>query len=206
MNFQDENIVEVKVERHGISSTLIRGTASANDESPDVQRRCGGCQLCCIVYTVPEMDKAAQERCRHLCAAGCAIHDSPRPEICTAFECEWLRNKKWPDNVRPDKSGLVFSDLGLVATGRRQRVYMAAQATPYAYLKRTTSDFISRLTRGGHVVGILYSDEEGEEVRLECNSTMYPNLSIQHLRTFMMHNYKQHMRVNGAFYRSRRHE
>ena len=72
-------------------------------------RQCGECQLCCFVYTVPEMEKPRMEPCKHQCDQGCAIHNEPRPELCTAFRCEWIESESpLPDEFRPDKCGMMF--------------------------------------------------------------------------------------------------
>ena len=71
-------------------------------------RHCGPCTLCCTALRVVELDKPAGERCRHLGPRGCRIYDE-RPASCRAFECLWLQRDAIPSNLRPDKSGAVFS-------------------------------------------------------------------------------------------------
>src|ERR1700691_5757676 len=76
---------------------------------------CGTCKQCCITYPlIPDADywpdgKPTHTPCKHVCENGCAIHDQPRPYVCTGFECLWLRFPKIGDQMRPDKSGLLMT-------------------------------------------------------------------------------------------------
>ena len=100
-------------------------------ESNGQGRQCGECQLCCFVYTVPEMDKPRMEPCKHQCDQGCAIHNGPRPELCTAFRCEWIElESPLPDEFRPDKCGMIFQLQARLPGGRR--FYIVNMANPYA--------------------------------------------------------------------------
>jgi hypothetical protein len=69
-------------------------------------RVCGGCTLCCRFYGVPELGKPEQERCRHCTASGCSIHET-RPASCRNFDCFWLMDENFPDDLRPDRCGVV---------------------------------------------------------------------------------------------------
>lgn len=78
----------------------------------DLPRRCGPCSACCTVIAVPELQKPADEPCRHLCASGCGIHPD-RPESCQRFECQWLRGVLEVDGttdpgLRPDVCGVIL--------------------------------------------------------------------------------------------------
>ncbi len=79
-------------------------------------RTCGACTLCCKVLAVDELDKPMGAWCRH-CAPGkgCGIYEE-RPAPCRSFACLWLSDSSVPDDLRPDRSKVVFdSDSG----GRR---------------------------------------------------------------------------------------
>jgi hypothetical protein len=53
--------------------------------------RCNGCNLCCVVFTIPEIEKKAFTPCANLCAAGCSIHNLPtKPKTCIEFECDYI--------------------------------------------------------------------------------------------------------------------
>ncbi len=78
---------------------------------PMISRSCGECHECCVAFAlIPEPPwwdeyKPVGASCRYLCVGGCAIHDSPRPEICTQFRCFYLEGLA-PN--RPDQCGLIF--------------------------------------------------------------------------------------------------
>jgi len=52
---------------------------------------CNGCNLCCVVFEIPEIKKAPFVPCEKLCAAGCSIHNLPiKPATCIDFECNYV--------------------------------------------------------------------------------------------------------------------
>jgi hypothetical protein len=71
-------------------------------------RTCGACTLCCAIFSVPEIAKPVWELCRHCTEAGCATHDT-RPPSCRNFECFWLMDPSFPEDMRPDRCGVVVS-------------------------------------------------------------------------------------------------
>jgi hypothetical protein len=50
--------------------------------------------------------KPAGQPCPHLCGAGCGVYQR-RPEVCSRFQCAWLADGDWPEDWRPDLSGLL---------------------------------------------------------------------------------------------------
>jgi hypothetical protein len=87
-------------------------------ESPS--RRCGSCTLCCKVLGVAVLDKPAGVWCRHCRPSqGCAIYEG-RPQECRTFGCLWLANPSFPDELKPERSKLVFV---LEAEGKRVIAY-----------------------------------------------------------------------------------
>jgi hypothetical protein len=72
-------------------------------------RACGTCTLCCKVMAVQALDKPVGTWCQH-CApgAGCKIHPT-RPQECRTFSCLWLADPKFPENLRPDRTKVVFA-------------------------------------------------------------------------------------------------
>lgn len=74
-------------------------------------RECGECKVCCVTLSIdtPEIQKLAASPCRHSLGGGCDIYDS-RPPVCRAFFCGWRRSAAFPQNWRPDTSG-VFAVL-----------------------------------------------------------------------------------------------
>jgi len=54
----------------------------------------------------PEFQKLPGKPCAHLCAQGCAIHETRFP-VCRAYHCGWRYLAGLPDDWRPDKSGVL---------------------------------------------------------------------------------------------------
>lgn len=72
-------------------------------------RTCGSCTLCCKLFPVPELDKPAGRWCRHIAQGrGCGIHQS-RPDVCRAFECQWIENPDLGPEWKPERSKFVLS-------------------------------------------------------------------------------------------------
>ena len=72
---------------------------------PVLNRSCGECNACCVVFDIDELHKPAREACQYL-DGNCSIY-STRPPICVDFECAWLQGGL-PDDQRPDKFGVIF--------------------------------------------------------------------------------------------------
>jgi hypothetical protein len=75
-----------------------------------MKRQCGGCQLCCKLLPVRELDKPASTRCRHQTfAKGCGVYHKPgMPPACAVWNCRWLVNNDTADLPRPDRSHYVI--------------------------------------------------------------------------------------------------
>ena len=83
-------------------------------------RQCGTCTLCCKVLGVAALGKSAGVWCRHCRPSrGCAIYET-RPQECRTFGCLWLANPNFPDELKPERSKLVFV---LEAEGNRIIAY-----------------------------------------------------------------------------------
>jgi hypothetical protein len=67
-------------------------------------RACGTCSLCCKVVSIPELEKAAGEWCRHSRPGrGCGIH-ATRPFVCRGAYCEWMISKGLGPEWKPEKA------------------------------------------------------------------------------------------------------
>ena len=72
-------------------------------------RSCGDCTLCCRLLGVPELEKPAGTWCASCeVGCGCGRYDD-RPASCRNFECFWLMEDGFPDELRPDRSGVVIA-------------------------------------------------------------------------------------------------
>ncbi|MGQ9372000.1 hypothetical protein [Azospirillum sp. ST 5-10] len=67
------------------------------------KRTCGDCTLCCKLMGVPELKKPAARWC-DACdrGSGCTVY-AERPPSCRNFECFWLMDEAFPDDLRPDR-------------------------------------------------------------------------------------------------------
>lgn len=71
-------------------------------------RSCGSCTVCCRVLEIKALDKPAGILCGHNTGSACGIYDE-RPEACARWHCLWRKIGALPDELRPDRSGVVFS-------------------------------------------------------------------------------------------------
>lgn len=77
-------------------------------------RECGECNFCCTHIHIEKLSKPAGTICQHDCklAAGrCGIYQN-RPSECAQYSCAWL-DGFLPDDLRPDKSGLLLERVEL---------------------------------------------------------------------------------------------
>ena len=70
-------------------------------------KECGDCAVCCYHCNVPEMNSPAGEMCSKNTGTGCSIYEN-RPAICRPFKCLWLAQEQLPDDLRPDRCGVMF--------------------------------------------------------------------------------------------------
>jgi len=60
-------------------------------------RECGSCTLCCKVYYIAELGKAAGKWCQHCTPGkGCMIHETTLPSQCATFNCLWRTDAALP--------------------------------------------------------------------------------------------------------------
>lgn len=73
-------------------------------------RECGECIACCkfVEINEPELKKPVDVLCKHCTGHSCSIYDS-RPSVCRGCYCVWRVEKDLPDDMRPDKCGVMFS-------------------------------------------------------------------------------------------------
>lgn len=66
----------------------LAGTYPSGAKMAIENGKCSGCQLCCFLPPIQELQKPSYGACAHQCAAGCEIHADPsRPDICKLFKC-----------------------------------------------------------------------------------------------------------------------
>ncbi len=73
------------------------------------ERSCDGCTLCCKLFRVPETAKPEGAWCGDcVVGRGCGVH-ATRPRSCRNFSCFWLLDAGFPDDLRPDRCGVVVA-------------------------------------------------------------------------------------------------
>lgn len=131
-------------------------------------RVCGGCKLCCYVYPLPEFAKRTGTWCKHICAAGCAIHDQPRPPVCTDFKCLWLLCPAIPSRYRPDQ-------IGIVVQSRPNSIVWMTEAFKGATRLSDGKRLIEMLVRIGlKVVSRSLNDDGSPSYRRYYDGQRYP--------------------------------
>jgi len=70
-------------------------------------RACGECQVCCITPAIDsaDMQKDCNSPCQYSLKGGCDIYET-RPQVCRIFYCGWRRSRDFPEDWRPDQSGI----------------------------------------------------------------------------------------------------
>ena len=83
--------------------SIEKGPASAGPRS------CGECTACCVITTIPELEKKAYTPCGNLQPfnghGSCGVYKH-RPTACRKFNCWWVQGHG-PSDLRPDKSGVM---------------------------------------------------------------------------------------------------
>ena len=98
-------------------------------------RQCGECMVCCEYLPISSatLKKPAEVLC-HNCVVnqGCSAYDT-RPNVCRTWHCLWRRDAAMPDELRPDKSKVIFS---LVIYDEPRSVFESAHITCMAMKSR----------------------------------------------------------------------
>ncbi len=131
-------------------------------------RECGNCRLCCYIFQL-EGDfwggvKPKRTWCRYAKGKGCAMHDQPRPEVCTRFKCLWLDDEEMPENWRPDKSGILLAMLGGVETSDGRDIPVIEVSEHYAGLL-DKSQFARSHVGNNAILLVNYAHERGTRLR-----------------------------------------
>jgi hypothetical protein len=101
-------------------------------------RHCGECMVCCeyMPISTATLKKRAEVLCDHcIVNQGCSIY-STRPNVCRTWHCLWRRDAAMADELRPDKSRMIFS---LVIYDETRSVFENAHITCIA--TKSKSDY-----------------------------------------------------------------
>jgi hypothetical protein len=109
-------------------------------------KTCGSCTLCCKVYEVAVLDKAAGKWCSHCKPGrGCGIWDD-RPQYCRSFFCRYMLDPHLGPQWRPDTCKFVmnYQPNGTFAIACDPGARHAWKAEPYySTLKRMSEQLLN---------------------------------------------------------------
>lgn len=76
-------------------------------------RSCGSCTKCCeghLASVINDKPMYPGNPCYLLqIGKGCSDYDNRPEKPCRVFNCEWLINPEVPENLKPEKSGVIIS-------------------------------------------------------------------------------------------------
>ena len=102
-------------------------------------RQCGECMVCCeyMPISTATLKKRAEVLCDHcIVNQGCSIYET-RPNVCRTWHCLWRRDAAMADELRPDKSRMIFS---LVIYDEPRSVFESAHITCIAMKSKADYD------------------------------------------------------------------
>lgn len=115
------------------------------------ERTCGECTLCCVVMSVPSLNKPYDKLCKHLILKSnkpCSIYEE-RPPECREFQCGYLKGMMGTQD-RPDKTNAFITPS---AKPNTLNIHVAPYREPNKRLKR----FMEWLTTKRGITIILTS-------------------------------------------------
>ena len=110
-------------------------------------RECGACTVCCTAKPISSggMVKPPGITCEHCTTHGCGIYET-RYDICIGYLCGWKWAPFIPEEMRPDKSGLLFDIIQEPAKdGYVGEVIILAFKDPEDFARGRGPDIISYL-------------------------------------------------------------
>lgn len=114
-------------------------------------RTCGTCAECCRVLEIKALAKPAGTLCAHQTGVACGIYRD-RPAACATWHCLWRKIGALPDELQPDRSGVMFS-LETAPTAEdpflRARIVCRAVHGPDAFERWEAAEAIDMFVREG---------------------------------------------------------
>ena len=101
------------------------------------------------------MESPAGVMCSKNSGTGCTIYES-RPQVCRPFECLWLQQEQIPDDLRPDRCGVMFE----IPYGSDTWIGYVSPDKPDALKEEKVLKLIARINEAGHSVSVM--DTQGK--------------------------------------------
>jgi hypothetical protein len=112
-------------------------------------RECGACNICCTVKPISiDIVKPPGITCRHCTAQGCAVYET-RWDVCIGYLCGWKWAPFLAEDMRPDRSGLLFDIEQNPVDGYIGEVTILAFRDAQDFSRGRTPDLIAGLIRRG---------------------------------------------------------
>lgn len=119
---------------------------------------CSGCTLCCEMPRIVEISKPAFEKCKHVCAAGCAIHASEeRALACKTFRCRYIKAHEASEAAEiaiiphPREAAAYFFEV----PGENRIVLMVSRDDPNRWKGTALAQFLLHRIDAGYTVRIV---------------------------------------------------
>ena len=127
---------------------------------------------------MPVLNKAADQWCRLICTAGCAVHGDGQPEVCREYSCYWLDHEETPEECRPDRIGLVATESGMItAAGQTMPVCVLNQMKPNAFQAVAAARFVADLSAQGFALLVIY----GLDMQVLFDRERWPTISPEQI-------------------------
>jgi hypothetical protein len=117
-------------------------------------RPCGDCSVCCTVKPIntPELTKAPGIACRHcLASGGCGIYETRFP-VCREYRCSWKILGWIPEQIRPDRSGVLIDITHSDAPGHELEATLLAFRDGADFERHPMPDIVASLIEQGVLV------------------------------------------------------
>ena len=113
-----------------------------------IMKDCGECNWCCFFPAGKGLNKPRNSWCKHCeVGVGCAIYDD-RPESCLTYQCVWLQDQVMPDDLRPDRCGVMFE----IPHGMNTIAGLVDPDRPNAWKAKRVRQLIGKFQEAGYPV------------------------------------------------------
>ena len=152
-------------------------------------RECGACTVCCTAKPISSggMVKPPGITCEHCTTHGCGIYET-RYDICIGYLCGWKWAPFIPEEMRPDKSGLLFDIIQEPAKdGYVGEVIILAFKDPEDFARGRGPDIISYLIDQNVAVYLSRPGPPGMlNAKVQVNKGFGPSVRAGNLPAFLV--------------------
>lgn len=156
------------------------------------ENKCGSCSGCCVVFAIPQLNKARDEPCAYLAEeGGCSIYHGDRPSVCRKFRCFWHLSGA-PERLRPDNLGLLIRRFPFRLHGRTDAaVYVAHRMPETSRITEQGLRFLTALTLSEtEAAAVVYRSYDADGVvqdQLRYQDGRFSDLEIHEIKLQFVH-------------------